>query len=486
MLLTSKTTHKRWILLFFLLIGFTITIFSSGLILEYEKRLEESSAYQNLKLQVLSARQTIGAYLDIFEPYLSLNVQPGGLTFNHTVTDGGDTQNDQTTLNMSADLNLVHVLGTSIGLSLPVQYTINHDGESDFVMNSLGLNISRKLISEEQSEELGIRVQYLRTLHSLEQQEWALFVDLVGDVFNQQYYEGLEAVNHKRMEIYAMQSDNANDEDRKDAQKQQKLLAQKALLNTQKMLEQISLFTPDEWDALYDQIKNMIQKMVADYLEFPDSRESKQIQALELEVEKALAEKNLWFLPYLFNPTISFNLEYYFDDAETTGFDPGDVDWSDFDFLPDDFTWPSLGYQVGDFKWSISVTGSLDIFDRGERETAALKRENAYHIKCLELKEEKERIEQTLKRIMLDIDISKVDLQLKEMDYESKMKEAEKTVELYKQSFITLEEKQLALLELEQSRLEYIQASHQLYLHQLSLLQESGISLGGYLNEEKD
>lgn len=480
---TVETIRKRWLLFF--LLGLTITLFSSGLKAEYEKRLEESSAYQNLKLQVLSARQTIGTYSDIFDPYLTLNVQPGGLTFNHTLTDGGDTRNDQTTLNMSADLNLVHVLGASIGLSLPVQYTINHDGESDFVMNSLGLSISRKLITEEQAEELGIRAQYLKTLHALEQKEWALFVDLVGDVFNQQYYEGLEAVNRKRLEIYAMQSDNAKDEDQKDAQKQQKLLTQKALLNTQKMLEQTSLFTPDEWNALYDQIKNMIQKMVADYLEFPDNRGSKQIQALELEVEKALAEKDLWFLPYLFNPTISFNLEYYFDDTETTGFDPGEVDWSDFDFLPDDFSWPSLGYQAGDFKWSISVTGSLDIFDRGERETAALKRETAYHIKRLELKEEKERIEQSLKRIMLDIDISKVDLQLKEMDYESKMKEAEKTLELYKQSFITLEEKQLTLLELEQSRLDYIQALHQLYLNQLSLMQESGLSLGGYLDEEE-
>jgi hypothetical protein len=329
-------------------------------------------------------------------------------------------------------------------------------------MNSLGLNISRKLISEEQAEELGIRAQYLKTLYSLEQQEWALFIGLVNDVFSQKYYEGLEAVNRKRMEIYSTQFDNATDEDQKDAYKQQKLLAQKALLNTEKMLEQITLFTPQKMDSIYVQIKKTIEKMVADYHELPVSQPSKQIQALELEIEKALAEKNLWFLPYLFNPTLSFNMNYYFDESE------------------------KLGFQAGDFKWSIGVSGSLDILDRGERETAALKRENTYDIKLLELKEEKEQIQKQMSKISLDVDISKVDLRLKELDYENKLKDAEKSIELYKKGFVTLEEKQLTLLELEQSRLDYIQASHQLYLNQLTLLQESGISLGGYLDEEKE
>ena len=117
-------------------------------------------------------------------------------------------------------------------------------------------------------------------------------------------------------------------------------------------------------------------------------------------MEKALAEKELWFLPYLFNPTISFNLEYYFDDADTTGIQPSDFDWLDPDLLPDDFNWPSFGNQAGDFKWSIGVTGSLDIFDRGERKTAALKRENTYEIKYIELEEEKEKSDKLLLNIL--------------------------------------------------------------------------------------
>ena len=485
MLLKITRNNKRCFV-FFILIGLTITIFSSGLMLEYNKRLEESSAYQNLKLQVLAAQQTVSSYSDIFAPYLSLSLQPAGLTYEKTVTDSGETMTSQTNLNMSADFQLFHVLGTNVGLSLPVQYTSNSDGDSDFTMNSFGLNISRKLISEEQAEELGIKAQYLKTLYSLEQQEWALFINLVNDVFNQKYYNGLEAINRKRMEIYSVQYDNATDKDQKDAFKQQKLLAQKALLNTEKMLEQIILFTPQTADSLYDQIKIVIQKMYAGYLELPISHPSKKVQALELEVEKALAEKKLWFLPYVFNPTINFNLEYYFDDSDTTELQIGDFDWSDLDFLPDDFSLPNLGFQAGDFKWSIGVSGSLDIFDRGEREIAALKRENTYDIKRLELQEEKERIQKQLNKLSLDIDISKIDLQLKELDYENSLKDAEKSIELYKQGFETLEEKQLTLLELEQSRLDFLQASHQLYLHQLSLMQESGIPLGGYLDEEKD
>jgi len=461
MLLKKRGNNKKHVI-FFILIVFTITLFSASLLDEYEKRLEESSAYQNLKLQVLSAQQTVGAYSNIFDPYLSLNLQPSGLVFERTVTDDGDTKTNQTNLNMSADLKLFHVFGTNIGLSLPFQYTSNSEGDSDFIMNSLGLNVSRKLITEEQAEKLGVKAQYLKTLYSLEQQEWALFVNLVTEVFNQKYYEGLEAVNRKRLEIYSTQFNNAKDEDLKDTYKQQKLLAQKALLNTEKILEQITLYTPKIFDSLYEQIKNLIQKMYADYHEYPYTQQSKEIQALELEIEKALAEKNLWFLPYLFNPTLNFNLDYYFDESE------------------------KLGFQAGDFKWSVGISGSLDIFDRGERETAVLKRENTYDIKLLELKEEKERTEKQLSKLRLDIDISKVDLELKELDYENSLKDAEKSLELYKQEFITLEEKQLKLLELEQSRLDYIQALHQLYLHQLTLMQESGIPLGGYLDEEKN
>lgn len=480
MLLKIKSIRKLCFI-FLNLIVFSLTTFSSSLMLEYEKRLEESSAYQNLKLQVLSAQQTVGTYSNIFDPYLSLSFQPGGLTYEKTVTDLGEEKTSQTTLNMSTDFQLFHVWGTNIGLSIPIQYTKNSEGDSDFVMNSLGLNVSRKLISEEQAEELGIRAQYLRTLYSLEQQEWALFISLVNDVFSQKYYEGLKAVNRKRMEIYSTQFDNATDEDQKDVYKQQKLLTQKALLNTEKMLEQITLFNSQIVDSIYDQMKILIQEMYKKYLESPVRQSSKEIQALELEIEKALEEKKLWFLPYVFNPTISFNLEYYFDDPDTTEFDTGDYDWSDFDFLPDDFTLPNLGFQAGDFKWSIGVSGSLAIFDKGEREIATLKRENTYDIKLLEMKEEKERIQKQLNKTELDIDIAKVDLQLKELDYENSLKNAEKSIELYKQGFVTLEEKQLTLLELEQSRLDYIQASHQLYLHQLSILQESGTSLGGYL-----
>ena len=232
---------------------------------------------------------------------------------------------------------------------------------------------------------------------------------------------------------------------------------------------------------LFDQIENLIQEMYADYNESHYMQPSKKIRALELEMEKALAEKELWFLPYLFNPTISFNLEYYFDDADTTGIHPSDFDWLDPDLLPDDFNWPSFGNQAGDFKWAIGVTGSLDIFDRGERKTAALKRENTYEIKYLELEEEKERIEKQLKLIALDIDISKVDLELNELTFEKKIEDAEQALELYKQGFIKLEEKQLTLLEMEQSRLDYIKALHQLYLNQLTLMKDSGTSLGGYL-----
>ena len=484
-MLLQKQGTKSELLVIIILITTTI-IFSSNLILEYEKRLEESSAYQNLELQFLSVQQKANAYSDIFDPYLSLNLQPSGLTYEKTVTDEGNTQSNQTNMMLSADLQLLHVFGTNIGLSLPVQYTSTSDGDSDLIMNSLGLNISRKLFSEEKAEKLEIKAQYLKTINSLEQQEWALFFNLVTDLFNQKYYEGLEAVNRKRMEIFATQYENATDEDVKDSYKQQNLLAQKSLLNTEKMIEQISLFSPKEFNQLYDQIKALIQKMYADYLEHPFNQHFKQIQILELEAEKALTEKKRWFMPYIFNPTLSFTLEYYFDDTESIGFETDDFDWSDLEFLPDDFNWPNLGFQAGDFKWSIGVSGSLDIFDRGERETAALKRRNTYDIKLLELQEEKERIEKELRKIALDIDISKVDLELKELDYENEMQNAEKSLELYKEGFITLEEKQLTLLEMEQSRLDYIQALHQLYLHQLTLMQESGTSLGGYLDEEKN
>src|SRR6056297_2963764 len=184
MLPKIKRFNKRY-LFFSILIGLTFTLFSSSLMLEYEKRLEESSAYQNLKLQVLSAQQTVGSYSDIFAPYVSLTFQPGGLTYEKTVTELGESKSSQTSLNMSTDFQLFHVFGTSIGLSIPVQYTNNSEGDSDFVMNSLGLNINRKLISEEEAEELALRAQYLKSIYSKGKQGLALFFNLGDDVFRQ-------------------------------------------------------------------------------------------------------------------------------------------------------------------------------------------------------------------------------------------------------------------------------------------------------------
>src|SRR6056297_1440284 len=165
MFLNNNVTKRRLMVVLILII-ITINLFASSLSEVYKKRLEESSAYKNLELQLLSSQQALGTYSDVFDPYLTLNLQqPGGFTFAKTVKDFGDTQTKQTNLNMSADLKLFHVFGTSIGLTFPFQYSIDSEGETDFNFNSLGLNISRKLISEENAEKLGVQAQYLHTLH---------------------------------------------------------------------------------------------------------------------------------------------------------------------------------------------------------------------------------------------------------------------------------------------------------------------------------
>lgn len=441
------------------------SVFSSELWDEYDSRLQEDSSYKKLQLQYKGAEQTVDQYSDFFLPYFSLNMGGGnskGFSYSETHRTDSEAAEWNSSLGMSFSMNFLHVFGTDIGLVIPFEFTNSSDSDSDITMDHVGLTMNRKLISEEYATELGNQANLLSVIYNMEQYQWSIFTQLVQDIFSQVYYETLIDMSERKVQIYEGKLQNEIDEDKKDQYLQQKLLAEKSVLTSRKILNNMDLFDHEKLHALYEEILLCIPSLFNEYAEKEYIIESNDIKAMKLEVQKAYEEKELWYLPYLFNPNLSFQLDYYFDESSAM-----------------------LGYEAGDWTWSIGVSGSLDLMDRGERELAALNRQENYTIKQMELEDSLDKKEKKLEQYAMDLEIADIDLTLKQLSMEAAIEAAEDAVELYKNGYMTLEDKELELMNRDQSKLDYLQVLHGLYTTQLELMKESGIILGGYTYEEK-
>jgi len=429
---------------------------------EFELRLQESSICKSLELKLLNAKQNKDMLSDFWSPYLRINMQPNGFFYTETLSGSDEEKTSSTSLDISTQLDLVHFLGADIGLSLPLKYKSGDESESEIIMNRLGLSISRRLIAEEYANQLGAGARYIESVYALEQQQWQLFIQLVKDVFDQKYYQNLNRISTERLSLYQRKFNAEKDEDMRQKYKKQILLLEKSLLNTRKFMATITPFSDERLKTLYEEIEKTIPELYKTYLETFVSSETKDISALRLELEKAYEEKNLWFLPYIMNPIINFNLEYYFDDADSMG----------------------ASYKAGDWKWSIGISGSLDLLDRGERELKSIGRKNTYEIKKLELEEELENSSKRLNQMIADVEIASLELELKLIDLEQAIDDSKTAIEKYSKGYVTYEDKQLSVLERYQAELDYLGALEQLYLSRLNLMRESGNTIGGYFDEE--
>ncbi|HOO34344.1 MAG TPA: TolC family protein [Thermotogota bacterium] len=461
-------------LIFCLLFVSASSVFSSELWDEYYSRLQEDSGYKKLQLQYKGAEQTADQYSDFFLPYFSLNM--GGTTngsgFTYSEIHKSDSSESEwnTSLGMSFSMDFLHVFGTDIGLAIPFEYKTTSEGDSEITLNHFGLTMSRKLITEEYATELGNQASLLSVVYDIEQYEWSMLIQLVKDVFNQIYYETLIDMSERKVQIYTKKLENELDEDNKDQYLQQKLLAEKSVLTSQKILNNMTLFDSNTLNTLYNEILLCVPELFNEYSENNYIIESKDIKALKLEVQKAFEEKELWYLPYIFNPNLNFQLNYYFD--EVTSLDNKGNSY--------------VAYNSGDWTWSIGVSGSLDIMDRGERDLDSLNRQENYTIKQMELEDSLDSKEKTLEQYAMDIEISDIDLTLKQLEMEQAIEDAEEAVKLYQSGYMTAEDKELELMTRDQTKLDYLQVLHELYTTELELMKESGIILGGYTHEEEN
>jgi hypothetical protein len=329
-------------------------------------------------------------------------------------------------------------------------------------MDHVGLTVNRKLITEEHAKELGNQSNLLNAIYNLEQYRWNAFIQLVKDIFNQKYYLALSEMAELKIEVYDRKLQNEKDDDKKDQYLQQKLLAQKTVLTSKKMLNSLDSLSSECLNHLYGEILLLVPSLYKDYSQNDYIIESTDIKALKLEVQKAYEEKEMWFLPYIMNPSLSFEFDYYFDESSSM-----------------------LGYEAGDWTWSIGISGSLDVMDRGENDLEALNRKSNHEIKQLELEDSLDKKEKELEQYAMDIEISNIDLTLKQLEMGNAIDDAQEAVELYKNGYITVEDKELELMKRDQAKLDYLQVLHQLYTTELELMKESGIILGGYAHEEE-
>ena len=446
---------------------------------KFREKLAADPDYRQLELKLKSSQMLVSQYASFYIPYISLNAGAGqGFSYNRNFVSEAveDHQyKSKTDMNFSLSADFLHVLGTDFGIRIPVQYSAtSYFGEKesdggDFNNNYIGFTANRKLITEEHAKELENQANRVADLYNLNQKRWGIFIELAKDCFDTVYYTRLKSLTEKQAKVFERLYNSATEDSVRKNYKRQLLMAKQTSKTAEKKLMTIGVGSEMNLDRLYEELMTIIPKLYKEYGLERMTLETLYIQSLRLQLEKAREEENLWFMPLIANPEFSFELDYYVKDVDET------ISGNDI-----------LIYKKGDFSFSMGVSATLPITDRGEREVEVLNRKNNADIARLRLEDAIEQRQERLEGYGIYIELAELELELKELELSEAKDDAEETVKLYEKGFSTEEDKDLARIAREKAKVDYLNALHQYFMTELTLLKDSGLILGGNLDEEEN
>ena len=446
---------------------------------EFRERLDADPDYRRLELKVKSSEMLVDQYAAFYIPYISLNAGPGqGFSYNRNfVSEDVEAHQykSKTDMNFSLSADFLHVLGTDFGIRIPVQYSAteyfgDQDSEGgEFNINYVGFTANRKLITEEHAKELENQANRLADLYNLNQTRWGIFLELAKDCFDTVYFTRLKSLTDHQAEVFERLYNNETDDSVRKNYKRQLLMARQTSKTAEKKLMTIGVGSEKDRERLYEEFITLIPKLYKAYGLEHVALENLYIRSLRLELEKAREEEDFWFLPLIANPEFSFELDYYVKDVDET------------------ISGQTIAlYEKGDFSFSMGVKATLPITDRGERELEVLNRKNNADIARLQLEDAIEQRRERLEGYGIDIELAELELELKELELSEARDDSEEAEKLYKKGFNTKEDRDLAHIAREKAKVDYLNALHQYFMTELTILKESGLILGGNLDEEEN
>jgi hypothetical protein len=290
---------RKYLLIPLLILPMVIFASSNSFLNLYNSGLNQNPTYQSANINFIQAQNNLNSLTSFFVPTLSLTTQSVGLTFKATGLEN--------TSFLNINLGILNLYSTTIGFSLPLNV-------SNMRFQTPEFSVSRSLIVEDQANMMQAKSAYSNALWSIQNTKWSYFTTLVQNIFNWYYYNQMVNLYTQQVNVLKDVYNSINPENytQQNAAYQQLLSSQSALANYQNSLQTIQPlpnFTPYS-TQLYQDTMTFVSSITSNFstdINVNDVISKRNdVKALQYQYQAYQAQGNLWFLPFIPNPTITF------------------------------------------------------------------------------------------------------------------------------------------------------------------------------------
>jgi hypothetical protein len=352
---------------------------------------ESENNLKNIEINIKKKNNFFIPYMSIkSSPFVMLNNQNSD-SINFNILNVQKTLNDYT-YSTKLYLNFTELYGAQLGMTLPFGY---NEDENKFQIGNLGLSISRDLKKEPEVEKLNLEANYYDAIYSIKKTKNSIYISTINSIINKNNNEELMNLNMKKLELLVKKYEYLKDEDEREKVELDIIKTKKSI---QSLKDKQENFDYDIDKKTYEEALNLLkkydEKINMNYIQRED------IKALNKRVEAAKIQETFWFLPYLPDMSVAFNIN-----------------------------------DLENFKWSLTFDLNLNVLDFGEKEQLANTRKNNYS--DLKVKEKIDSIERTIKSYLNDIRINEFDKKINASNLKQSKENILKNRKLFENGFMS-------------------------------------------------
>ncbi len=410
----------------------------SGFLTLYNLGLAQDSAYQEANLQLLQAENNLNLVNSVFEPTLGLTTPT--ITFN-----ASGLVYRQVNPTVFVNFGTLNFHFVQISFSLPLNlYT--------FKLSAPQLNISRKLITENQAKVLQMKAAYLNAQWTVHNIRWSYLESLLQNIFDWYYYSQMVRVYSREVKTLSnmYSSVNSSNQAQRNSAYLQLLTAKSNLFNFKNSLHSLQPlpdFTPYS-TKLYREAFSFASSLTSK-VSTPVSlnvlvSKRTDIEAMRYQYEASKYRSDLWFFPFIPNPTISISL------------------------------------PLNDFsKWSISFNLNYQLLNGGSNVVQSRERMINVRISQEKLQSATTADMLALKSLFSRGETLKIALEKTQNAVQTSFQSFQTAKALYEKSLESADEYTLAKLDYVQALISEEKAMQNIFLNKVQIMQIEGLPFGG-------
>ncbi len=416
------------------------TVAYGGITEIYNERVEKSTAFMAAENSLKQAVRTLDEKKSFWVPGITAGFDQ--IIFGKNGLENKDPINGHKSIRLNVKANFVKILGASIGLSLPYVYDLTACAGK---FENFNLTVSRPIFTEFYLEVPQAALNVLQSKNAAEKTRWDIFNQLLQDIFSYHNALSTRELLNGRVCVTKVLYENENDSEKKKAYRQQLTDLNKSIINNELILNGLNL----EYSAdLYSQAVQICEEMVqiSESCTQTDFNKTELSSSL-LKEDIARRQKEMWFLPYLPNPVISFGIDF-----------------------------------LDNLKWHVGVSFEYSFFEKGTGSSKSVESSNRisqYEIAVLQTANSKESAQRSIEKLKKDLEIYKMELSASKANMDDSLAELAKNKLLMEKGFLTKEKYDLGSYEHLSKKLDYEKTLQSMYLTCVKLLQEYGLSAGG-------